>query len=54
MSLGIWGHLKVCLYDRQRSLYLESLGYRVLRFWNNEVARQIDRVLDVIWRELNK
>lgn len=47
-------HLNQQEYDRQRTVYLQSLGYRVLRFWNHEVAGQIDRVLDVIWRELNK
>jgi very-short-patch-repair endonuclease len=47
-------HLDQQEYDRQRTLYLESLGYRVLRFWNHEVAGQIDRVLDVIWGEINK
>jgi very-short-patch-repair endonuclease len=47
-------HLYRQAYDRQRTAYLESLGYRVLRFWNHVVAGQIDRVLDVIWREINK
>ena len=47
-------HLNQQEYDRQRTVYLQSLGYRVLRFWNHEVAGQIDRVLDVIWREINK
>lgn len=47
-------HLNQQEYDRQRTVYLQSLGYRVLRFWSHEVAGQIDRVLDIIWRELNK
>ena len=47
-------HLNQIEYDQQRTVYLESLGYRVLRFWNNEVAGQIDRVLGVIWGEINK
>ena len=47
-------HLDRQEYDQQRTIYLESLGYRVLRFWNNEVASQIDRVLEVIWGEINK
>ena len=47
-------HLDQIEYDQQRTLYLESLGYRVLRFWNNEVASQIDRVLEAIWGEINK
>lgn len=47
-------HLDRQEYDQQRTIYLESLGYRVLRFWNNEVASHIDRVLEVIWGEINK
>ncbi len=34
--------------DATRSKFLESEGYRVLRFWNNEVLANIDGVLDVI------
>jgi lysyl-tRNA synthetase class 2 len=31
--------------DGLRTLYLEKLGYRVLRFWNDEVLRDTDAVL---------
>jgi very-short-patch-repair endonuclease len=34
--------------DEARSMFLKSEGYRVLRFWNNEVLRNIDGVLEVI------
>lgn len=34
--------------DAARSTYLESCGYRVLRFWNNEVVDNIDGVLEKI------
>ncbi len=34
--------------DRRRTLILESNGYRVLRFWNNEVMSNLDGVLEVI------
>jgi very-short-patch-repair endonuclease len=37
-------------YDEQRTKWLESLGYRVLRYWNNEVLNNLDAVLDAIWR----
>jgi very-short-patch-repair endonuclease len=33
------------LADAQRSQYLEERGYRVVRFWNNDVLRDIDAVL---------
>ena len=34
--------------DRRRTTYLRANGYRVLRFWNNEVLNEIEGVLDVI------
>ena len=34
--------------DTMRTKFLESEGYRVLRFWNNEVLANIDGVLEVI------
>jgi very-short-patch-repair endonuclease len=34
--------------DAVRTRFLESEGYRVLRFWNNEVLGNIDGVLEVI------
>jgi very-short-patch-repair endonuclease len=34
--------------DAARAAYLENCGYRVLRFWNNEVIGNIDGVLERI------
>ena len=34
--------------DQIRTTYLNENGYRVLRFWNNEVLGNIDGVLEVI------
>jgi len=31
--------------DAQRTAFLQSQGYRVLRFWNNEVFENLDAVL---------
>lgn len=36
--------------DGLRTLFLERMGYRVLRFWNDEVLRETDSVLDEIAR----
>jgi len=47
-------HLDQVEYDLERTKYLEAKGYRVLRFWNNEVMNEIDAVLNVIWTEINK
>ncbi|MDR3526996.1 MAG: DUF559 domain-containing protein [Rhizomicrobium sp.] len=35
-------------YDAERTTYLNSRGYRVLRFANGEVLRELDRVVDSI------
>jgi very-short-patch-repair endonuclease len=36
------------VHDAQRDAYLKRNGYRVLRFWNNDVLKNIDGVLTVI------
>lgn len=36
--------------DRRRTQRLEADGYRVLRYWNNDVMQNIDGVLDDIRR----
>jgi len=35
-------------YDDERTTYLENRGYRVLRFWNNDVIKNIDAVMQEI------
>ena len=35
--------------DIQRSAYLNKMGYRVLRFWNNEVLQETEAVLTAIF-----
>lgn len=32
-------------YDKTRTEFLNSLGYKVIRFWNNEIYENIDGVL---------
>jgi very-short-patch-repair endonuclease len=34
--------------DEQRTLWLESEGYRVIRFWNNDLVENLDGVLETI------
>ena len=41
-------------YDEERNLYLQNNGYKVLRFWNNDVKNNIDGICEVIKRELDK
>ena len=39
------GDQKAESYDNERTIYLESLGYRVLRFWNNEINTNLEGIL---------
>ncbi|WP_420426256.1 endonuclease domain-containing protein [Algiphilus sp.] len=41
-------HIEQRASDARRSAYLESCGFRVLRFWNDEVLSQTDQVLEAI------
>jgi very-short-patch-repair endonuclease len=41
-------HAERTAYDAERSFRLARNGYRVLRFWNNDVLRNIDRVMETI------
>ena len=38
--------------DAERTAYLNAQGYRVLRFWNNEVLKEIDGVMTAIYAAL--
>jgi adenine-specific DNA-methyltransferase len=38
--------------DRQRQRWLEKQGYRVLRFWNSDIAAGLTPVLERIYVEL--
>ena len=40
-------HLEQQHYDDARTRHLPSKGYRVLRFWNNDVLTNIESVLEV-------
>ena len=41
-------HLEQELYDNERTEYLESKGYTVLRFWNKDVMNDMDGVIRAI------
>jgi len=41
-------HLAQSEYDADRTAFLAAKGYRVLRFWNNEVMNNIENVLFAI------
>ncbi|MBE0669733.1 MAG: endonuclease domain-containing protein [Anaerolineales bacterium] len=41
-------HLEQAEYDTERSKYLETQGYKVIRFWNNQVENDMEGVLRAI------
>ena len=47
---GQHDHLSPC--EAERTAFLQGEGYRVLRFWNNEVLQNLDGVHEVIMGEL--
>lgn len=38
-------HLEQEEYDESRTKYLEAQGYKVIRFWNNDVMKDIESVI---------
>jgi Uncharacterized protein conserved in bacteria len=45
-------HVDQVNYDERRTQYLQAMGYRVLRFWNNDALVNIESVLEVILEAL--
>ena len=45
-------HAEQVMYDEQRSLELQAMGYRVLRFWNNDVLTNLEGLLEVLLEAL--
>lgn len=45
-------HAEQAGYDSRRSVFIEAAGYRVVRFWNNEMLENIEGVLERIRAEL--
>jgi very-short-patch-repair endonuclease len=41
-------------YDKRRTVKLEKFGYKVLRFWNDEILNDIEIVLDMIQRSIDE
>jgi very-short-patch-repair endonuclease len=47
-------HLENEQYDNERAEYFLNLGIRTLRFWNDEVNKNIDSVIKIILEALKK
>ena len=41
-------------YDAERTNFLETLGFRVVRYWNHDVLGRTDVVLDDLWRRCSE
>ena len=41
-------------YDSIRTAWLESKGYKVIRFWNNQVMKETDAVIETILKKCNE
>ena len=41
-------HLDAQEYDKERDEYIQTLAIKVLRFWNNEIDKNIEGVLKII------
>ena len=40
--------------DEERSAYLRSQGYRILRFWNNDVLKNINSVMEAVFTAMHQ
>ena len=47
-------HVEARVVDASRTAWLESQGYRVLRFWNDDVLLRTNLVLEEILRALTQ
>jgi very-short-patch-repair endonuclease len=47
-------HMTRLKVDAARTAFLKSRGYRVLRFWNNEVLQQTEEVMTAIHDALSE
>ena len=52
MELDGGQHGEQVIYDQARTRKLETMGYRVLRFWDNDVLTNIESVLEAILEAL--
>ena len=47
-------HMEASRKDDERTAWLVSQGYRVIRFWNDQVLEETEAVLEEILRSLNQ
>ncbi len=47
-------HAEAHAYDSRRDDFMRGQGYRILRFWNNDVLANMDGVWQTIVKEINQ
>jgi very-short-patch-repair endonuclease len=47
-------HAEQSDYDMRRDMFLRSRGFRVLRFWNNDVLVRTEVILETIYEALRR
>ncbi len=47
-------HAEQVVSDRLRTRFLESRGYRILRFWNDEVLKNMEGVLEAVLLDVSR
>ncbi|HZF98533.1 MAG TPA: endonuclease domain-containing protein, partial [Pseudoxanthomonas sp.] len=47
-------HLERSAQDEERTAYLESVGLRVIRFWNDDALLKTDLVMEEVWHALQQ
>ena len=47
-------HVGSHIYDKKRERQLERMGYRTVRYWDNDVLLKTSEVLEAILLELNR
>ena len=41
-------------YDNERTEFLQTKGYKVIRIYNSDISNNLESVLNYIWDEYNK
>ena len=47
-------HIEQETYDQQRTAFLNQQGIHVLRFWNQDVLKHQEAVMETIWKTLRE
>ncbi len=47
-------HAEAIEYDNKRTAFLESKGYKVIRFWNNELLTNKEGVYETILKHISE